>query len=274
MASRLIRDDMLDSERVQTLPIEARWLYVTMLLSADDVGLFEVNAFRLGRRASIDQLKVPVLVQCLADADLIRLYESDGKRFGFMPRFRQRLQIKRAKHPMPPTALMQDDEDALNKIKQLAANPPMDNGDPPNSTVAQPSEPELEPEEEKEELKLFVDTAVAVPTKYRRPACPSEALVELYHKHLPSLPAVEILSDGRKRTLSARWAQVCGESKFDRSAGLEWFSWFFARVATSKFLMGQTKGKNGNYFRCSFEFLLTPEKFVRVIEGFYHRENA
>lgn len=273
MPSRLIRDDMLDSERVQTLPIEARWLYVTILLSADDAGLFEVNAFRLGRRASLEQLKMPVLVQCLADADLIRIYEADGKRYGFIPRYRQRLQIKRAKYPLPSAALMTDDEDALNKIKHLSANPPLPNRESPLPNRDEP-EPEPEPEEEIRTPTVFVDTAVAAPTRYKRPACPSEALVALYHKHLPSLPAVEILSDGRKRSLAARWGQVCGESKFDRAAGLEWFSWFFARVATSKFLMGQVKGKSGNYFCCTFEFLVTPEKFVRVIEGFYHRENA
>lgn len=265
---------MLDSERVQTLPVDARWLYLTVLLSADDIGLFEVAPFKLARRSGLDQKSIPLLTQLLADVDLIRLYESIGKRFGFIPRFRQRMQIKRTKHPLPPMALMVDDVDAINKIKGLPTNPPLDNRGQPQVTDTQPSEPEPEPEEEIRTPTVFVDTAIAAPTKYKRPACPSESLVELYHKHLPSLPAVEILSDGRKRSLSARWAQVCGESNFDRAAGLEWFRWYFAHVATSKFLMGQVKGKNGNYFRCTFEFLMTPEKFVRVVEGFYHREIA
>jgi hypothetical protein len=53
MPARLIRDGLLDSEAVLSLPIEARWLYVSILLSADDVGLFEAIPFRLARRAGI-----------------------------------------------------------------------------------------------------------------------------------------------------------------------------------------------------------------------------
>lgn len=140
---------MLSSERVQRQPFEARWLYVTILLSADDVGLFEVNLFKLARDAAIDDGTLPALIQMLADRDLIRLYESGGKRYGFVPRFRQRLQIKRTKFPMPPLALMSDDEDAVNKIKDLTANPPLDNGGSRKPTVVQPSEPEPEPEEKK-----------------------------------------------------------------------------------------------------------------------------
>jgi hypothetical protein len=131
MPSRLIRDEMLDSERLQTLPIEARWLFLAIMLTADDVGLFEVALFKISRRAGIDQQKIPVLLQLLSDSDLVRLYEAEGKRFGFIPRFRQRLQIKRTRYPAPPAALVLDDEDAARKFKELAANPPLDNRNPP-----------------------------------------------------------------------------------------------------------------------------------------------
>jgi hypothetical protein len=146
MPSRLIRDGMLSSERVQKQPFEARWLYVTILLSADDVGLFELNLFKLSRDAAIDDGTLPALIQMLADRDLIRVYESGGKRYGFVPRFRQRLQIKRTKYPMPPLALMADDQDAVSKINDLTSNPPLDNRDSRKSTVVQPSEPEPEVE--------------------------------------------------------------------------------------------------------------------------------
>jgi hypothetical protein len=129
--SRLIRDEMLDSERVQTLPVEARWLFIAVVLTADDVGLFELALFKLSRRAGLEQNKMPVLVQLLADSDLIRLYEAEGKRYGFIPRFRQRLQIKRTRYPAPPAALVLDDADAAKKFKDLAANPPLDNRNPP-----------------------------------------------------------------------------------------------------------------------------------------------
>lgn len=121
MPCRLIRDDMLDSERVLALPIEARWLYVTILLTADDLGLFEATGFKLARRSDIRREAGEHLLTMLADADLVRLYTVNGKRFGFIPRFRQRVQIRFLKHPAPPEALMADDEDAMSKIKHLAS---------------------------------------------------------------------------------------------------------------------------------------------------------
>lgn len=123
MPCRLIREDLLDSERVLSLPIEARWLYVTILLSADDLGLFEATSFKLARRSDIRREAGDQLLSMLADADLVRLYEVGGKRFGFIPRFRQRIQIKFLKHPVPPEQLMSDDLDALNKIRHLIAKP-------------------------------------------------------------------------------------------------------------------------------------------------------
>jgi hypothetical protein len=141
MPCRLIRDDMLDSERVLALPVEARWLYVTILLSADDLGLFEATSFKLARRSDIRREAGEQLLGMLADADLVRLYEANGKRYGFIPRFRQRIQIKFLKHPAPPESLLHDDDDALIKIKQLGERSTvgqrMDNG---CSSDGQPSE--------------------------------------------------------------------------------------------------------------------------------------
>ena len=148
MPCRLIRDEMLESERVLALPIEARWLYVTILLTADDLGLFEATGFKLARRSDIRREASERLLGMLADADLVRLYEVNGKRFGFVPRFRQRVQIKFLRHPAPPHALMADDQDALSKIRHLASKTTvgkrLDNGCAPDG---QPSEAKAKEEE-------------------------------------------------------------------------------------------------------------------------------
>ncbi len=152
MPNRMIRDGILESEAVLSLSAEARWLYVSILLSADDIGLFEATPFRLARRADVRREMADRLVQMLADVDLIRLYEVGGKRFGFIPRFGQRLQIKRIKHAAPPDALLQDEPDTLKKIKDLASKTTVSHGCAADAqrktTAAQPSEPEPEPEEE------------------------------------------------------------------------------------------------------------------------------
>lgn len=164
MPNRLIRDEMLESESILSLPIEARWLYVTILLSADDVGLFEATSFKLARRADIRRESGDKLIQLLADNDLIRLYEVDGKRYGFIPKFRQRLQIKRSKYPHPPGGLLADDLDALNKINELGTKTTVvqQRSTVPNplSTVAQPPEPEPEPEPEKKKPNTRTSTVV------------------------------------------------------------------------------------------------------------------
>lgn len=276
MPSRLIRDDMLDSERVQTLPIEARWLYVTILLTADDVGLFEVNNFKLGRRAGLDNNKLTVLVQLLADSDLIRVYEVEGKRFGFIPRFRQRLQIKRTKHPVPPAELMADDVDASNKINDLASKARLGIGEPRLSTVVQPSEPEPEPEVEIKDLAptVLVKRVALDPTIYRVPDCPYERLFNVYHEALPMLGRVVVISPARKATLRSRWTEVCAAEKYSVDEGVQWFRDFLWGVRKSKFLTGNgAPGKNRERpFKADFDWLMTPKYFARVVEGRYHEE--
>jgi uncharacterized protein YdaU (DUF1376 family) len=108
----------------------------------------------------------------------------------------------------------------------------------------------------------------------RPPACPSEALVALYHEHLPMLPRVEVLNDPRRRALSARWREVVTDPDIRkaedvRAAGLDWFAWYFSHAAKSRFLTGRAKE-----WRADLDFLLLPKKFAKVVEGSYHREAA
>lgn len=181
MPCRLIRDELLESERVLALPIEARWLYVTILLSADDLGLFEATSFKLARRSDIRREAGEQLLSMLADADLVRLYEANGKRYGFIPRFRQRIQIKFLKHPAPPEALMYDDEDALNKIKHLASKTtvgqPMGNGD---ATDAQPSEAKAKAKEEAKENILTTGKEERRAARAQAVACPADVDAQVW----------------------------------------------------------------------------------------------
>jgi hypothetical protein len=86
----------------------------------------------------------------LVDIDLVRLYRVDGKAYGFIPRYRQRLQITRLHCPVPPVALLDGDDDAINKINMLTQKPTVNHGEPPRNTDAHPPELELELEVELE----------------------------------------------------------------------------------------------------------------------------
>ena len=95
--------------------------------------------------------------------------------------------------------------------------------------------------------------------------CPYDAIVDLFHKALPELPAVAILNDSRKRTLQARWRES------DVHRDLEFWAEYFCSVKASAFLMGNVPGRNGGKpFRATFDWLIAPSNFVKVVEGNYH----
>jgi hypothetical protein len=77
MPSRLIRESLLDSERYWSVTIEARQMYLHMLLLADDFGCISVSPTFLRRRCFNDSPsheRIAKLLNELNDADLIRLY--------------------------------------------------------------------------------------------------------------------------------------------------------------------------------------------------------
>lgn len=99
----------------------------------------------------------------------------------------------------------------------------------------------------------------------RVPACPAQAIVDLYHKALPELPGVSLLNDTRRRHLQARWR----ENPVHQD--LQFWADYFVHVKKSQFLMGNAEGRGGGKpFRATFDWLIAPSNFVKVIEGNYH----
>lgn len=276
MPNRLIREGLMESEAVLSLPVEGRWLFIIVVLSADDLGLFEATEFKLARRADVNRDLAGKLMQMLADADLIRLYEVDGKRYGFIPKFRQRLQIKRTKHPLPPFALYSDDPDASNKIKDLEPKATvahqLGNGGP---SAAQPSEPEPEPEKKKSSTKTSQRQAAD-----SLPDCQHMALIGLFGKHLPMLPQPkpELWKGKKAAAMKARWAWVLTTKSSktgrlyatDADSALSFFDRYFAYVSRSDFLTG----RSGAWSGCSLAWLMNEDNFAKALEGQYENTEA
>ncbi|QQP87211.1 hypothetical protein JHT90_11965 [Entomomonas asaccharolytica] len=81
---------------------------------------------------------------------------------------------------------------------------------------------------------------------------------------LPELPRVAILTDKRKHYLNARWR----EHKNHQS--LAFWEDYFKFVRKSQFLLGHSISKDGSKpFRADFEWLISPNNFVKVVEGKY-----
>lgn len=280
MAARMIRDGLLDSERVQKRSVPARWLFVTIMLSADDIGLFEVSHFQLHRKAALNEKIIPKLLKELAEADLYRPYEVSGKRYGFVPRYGQRLQVTRSKYPVPPSDVLRDDDDALSKINKLASNPPLANGGPPLNTVGHGDPPpELELEEELEVgTKKKRLTSSAKPTT-TLPTCPYQLIVESYHAHLPTLPKVQLTEgtktwEKRKKAMVAFWTFVLTSKRSDDERRAEnpvqamaWIDKYFERASANGFVMGRTKKTPGHeHWKADFDYLVGESGWVQVIE--------
>jgi hypothetical protein len=107
MPSRIIRESLLDSDRWLALPDNsARLAFIVLLLRADDFGNTEANQARLcrwWRDFGIDTPpKVAAILQSLADANLIILYDVGGKPCLHVPKFGQRMRHHRRAIPVPP----------------------------------------------------------------------------------------------------------------------------------------------------------------------------
>lgn len=106
MPDRVIRDELLTSERYWSVSDESRLLYLHLLLCADDTARYTGQNFSLRTKCfagrAMDAERMETLLSELVSQDLIRLYESGQERFVFIPRFRQRLRFTNSKFPAPP----------------------------------------------------------------------------------------------------------------------------------------------------------------------------
>ena len=95
--------------------------------------------------------------------------------------------------------------------------------------------------------------------------CPHRAIVDLYHEILPELPAVTLINKTRQQHLQGRWRE------HEAHRDLAFWREYFQSVKASNFLMGKVEGRFGTKpFRASFDWLIAPRNFVKVVEGNYH----
>jgi hypothetical protein len=131
--------------------------------------------------------------------------------------------------------------------------------------------PETEGETEREK-ELETDYMLThVDAASRIPDCPAEKIVEIYHRELPANPRLAILHKTRRGYLKQRWAELYQSGDFKTEAeGLEVFATYFQNVKQSKFLTGQTNGRDGKPpFIADLEWLVKPTNFAKVVEGKY-----
>lgn len=109
MPDRVIRDELLTSERYWRCSPEARCLYVSLLLSVDDAARYTGAPFALRTRCmagTVSHERIDAILTELIDCDLVRRYEHNGKPYLFIPRFRNRRRyVSSSKYPAPPQGI-------------------------------------------------------------------------------------------------------------------------------------------------------------------------
>jgi len=236
MPTRMIRDGILSSERVNALSERAELFYRRLMSVVDDHGRFSANLALLRAACyplKLDAMKEDAIKKSLAECQavgLVLVYEVSGKPFLQMDGFGQRVQSK-SKFPEPNQGLPKST---------------VENGESPGKTALGGGGGVDEGE-----------GGVAPPP------CPQQAIVDLYHATLPTLRRVKDWSEERQGYLRARWRESP-----DRQ-NLDWWQGYFEHVGGSDWLMGRRPGGNGRPFDCDLEWLVRPTNFVKVLEGKY-----
>jgi uncharacterized phage protein (TIGR02220 family) len=125
MSDRLIRDDLLTSERYWKCSPEARNLYVSILLIVDDEARCDGEPFVLRTRCmagTVSEERISSLLNELVDADLVRPYDATGKRLLFVPRFRlAKRYTKRSRLPAPPQEMTPDILENFGNFRKISS---------------------------------------------------------------------------------------------------------------------------------------------------------
>ena len=136
------------------------------------------------------------------------------------------------------------------------------------TTVERPlNQPEPEPEPIQE-----ANASVGSADKSLR--CDTQSVVDLYHEILPELPAVRLMNDSRRKSISAFWRFVLTSKKSDglpratnAAEAMDWIRGYFSRARDNDFLMGRgAKAAGHEGWQCDFDFLMTEKGKKHVIE--------
>ena len=140
-------------------------------------------------------------------------------------------------------------------------------------TSEAPSKP-LASQEQEQEQEQDEEPNGSVGSADRLPRCDTQSVVGLYHDTLPELPRVRLMTDGRRKAVSAFWRFVLTSKKSDGSQratnadeAMDWIRGYFTRARDNDFLMGRGHKAPGHEgWQCDFDFLLTEKGKKHVIE--------
>lgn len=118
MPNRIIRDGITTSEPLSRVSFQAECLFYRLIVVADDFGAFDGRAVIIRARAMPlrDTLIADVeeWLRELAEHSLIVQYESEGRPYIAIPKFKQRTRAGSSKYPLPDNWLTDDRQLTVN----------------------------------------------------------------------------------------------------------------------------------------------------------------
>lgn len=276
MPDRIVRENILDSDTVNSLSWAAEVFYRRLMSKADDYGRYEARTTLLRSQlypVKIDKVSCPDVEKWLAEcaeAGLVRVYRVEGKDYLQIEKFQQRLRAMRSRYPEPPPndsvrgRMSADDSgsgqpraDVAEENRRESESETETEGE--NAPAGAPA-PEPPGPDDKEVWKGLNKTKKAVIDfiESRRPSFlePYATLWNLFADGR-RLPKVASLTDSRRKKIAVRLK----EKNFDLIKIL-------ARAKIGKdFLL------TGSWF--SFDWIIENDSnYLKILEGNYDKTDA
>lgn len=218
MPDRIVRDELLTSERYWSVPEAAQLLFHHLLLIVDDFGNVHAGHFTIRSKCyagrHCDDKVIDKLLGLLADVDLIRMYQVSDAPYLHIPRFRQRLRHFTNRYP----------GSEWDQIKDLPKKPPDARQSDVGRTSAEVKRSEVKRSEEKKTLPRSAEKA-AKGTRLKDDWIPPRDWFEWCEQERPDLNSTETYNafhdywiakpgkDGLKLDWEATWRNWVRNSK-------------------------------------------------------------
>lgn len=220
---------------------------ISLADNANDDGVCWPSIMRISQRTCLSERAVRNALRWLEGVSLLSCHQRHGRSSWYT--------ITPASYA--PGTTCPPAPDAPQPRHEMPPTPAAGAGHPgttcPQNHQGTSNEPKLEPEDGCEQSS-------------KANVCPAQKIADLFNDILsPVLPAVVLLNDDRRVKLKARWNENAAHQSLD------FWREYFEMVKSSPFLMGGVPGKNGQKgFKASFDWLIAPSNFVKVVEGNYH----
>lgn len=257
MPNRVIREGLIDSDKLSEVGWAEQVLFIRLMLLADDFGRFDGRPEIIYSRCyPMDMERVRLSdvkkwVKRLLEMKLVLNYKVENKLYLLIPNFKQRLRIQKSKYPCP----LEDIEELMSvncQTYDCQLTDRCQTDDRPESE----SETETEYETEKNTLSSKLPAKTEKKDKLNASLSNQDltGVVEYFNLKCDRLPKVVKMTEARKTKLKNRINEF----------GLDGINTLFNKVSESNFLNGESGWK------ASFDWIIDSEtKVAKILEGHY-----